>query len=119
MPKINYHRGETRDFVRHRDPGTWGRKRHTLAWTRTPARSRTDRGQKGLIKNYRDLGRDSVRIGVRNWCPCCVDFTWDRRLRSARTRRENKRQVHRTLRKYDRELCLQGLAEYESDDIFG
>ena len=105
MPKINYQRGESREFVRRRDPGVAGRKRHRLLWTRVGGQ--TSRGKGGLIKSYRVA--KSENIGVRNWCPCCVDALWDRRSRSSSTRRRGKRLTHRMLRNHDRMVCREEL----------
>lgn len=109
MPKINYHRGESREFVRRRDPGTWGRKRQNL-WV--GYRHRPSRGRGSLARDYYGLDDGP---GANRWCPCCVGPVWDRRTRSAKTRREQKHLAHRLLRNWEKLELAEMLAEFRDD----
>lgn len=93
MPKVNYTRGETREFIWRRDLGS----RH---------RNREHRGRGGLIHDYRELFED---VALRNWCPCCISILWRRNARGGRA--ECRRIVHRALRRAGKRLCREWVQE--------
>lgn len=110
MSKISWRRGETRASVRRRDPGAWGRKRHSL-WKGPGRKGWTSRGLGGLVRDYHALEGP----GHRRWCPCCLDIHWRRNARFSASRRRYKRVTHRLLRIENRRLCREGLREWESE----
>ena len=92
---INYHRGETREYVYRRDSKrVWGSRR-------------TLRGRKGLGKRYLALGG----LGRFYWCPCCVVLSLRRRGRGKN--HSTARLVHRLARIEGRRQCREGLEEWE------
>ena len=96
---INYKRGETRALIRKEPYNQHDRRRR--------------RGRKGLA-DWRYLGRS---LGVRNWCPCCLDAEL-RDHRNTEVQAQMTRTVHRYLRQEDKRLCKEGLEEYyDLDDV--
>lgn len=110
MPKINYHRGETREsLAKHNVDKTWARKRHRL-YGRT--KYRTSRGLGGLMRDYRGLFTD---VALRGWCPCCIGWMWRKDLRSTTGRVAGRLLVHRALRRDGRSICRGELALWLED----
>lgn len=106
MSKINYRRGETRATTKNRTPEREARRRHRR-WVRKARRVR--RGKKGLLRAYRGL----LPLPPNNWCPCCLESWWDRNTRGARSRRYNKRIVHRVVRQNAKHQIRAGLQDME------